>query len=141
MKNQKSCRVVVINPVTKTVNTAEIANQNVLESWYDLISNGCRIVTSAMTIHDPMNKVDNSLLMDDEILLRFDDIRGAWKLANSPQVFFNTAVFAGCDEEGENCDSTMDADRLAANIVWLDREQALVEAAKIMLEPIKIISF
>lgn len=141
MKKSNLSRVVVINPVTKTVNTAEISNQNTLKSWYDLISNGCRIVTSAMTIYDPMNKVDNSLLMDDEILLRFDDIQGAWKLANNPQVFFNTAVFAGCDEEGENCDSTMDAEKLAANIIWLDREQALVEAEKIMIEPIRVISF
>lgn len=141
MKNQKSFRVVVINPETKTVEEKLISNQFVLDTWYALIGNDCRIVTSAMTIHDPMNKVDNSLLMDDEILLRFEDIRGAWKLANSPQVFFNTAVFAGSDEEGENCDSTMDADKLAANIVWLDMEQALDEAEKIMLEPIKIISF
>lgn len=141
MKNQKSFRVVVINPETKTVEEKLISNQFVLDTWYALIGNGCHLVTSATTLYDPINKVDNALLMDDEILLRFEDIRGAWKLANSQQVFFNTAVFAGCDEEGENCDSTMDADKLAADIVWLNREQALLEAEKIMVEPIKVISF
>ena len=140
MTKPQSIRMVVINPETKTVSEVFIENNKTLQTWYSTIGNNCILVATAVTISDVVRNTDNSLLMDDEILLRFDDIKGAWKLPNG-QVFFNTGIFVGCDEEGENCDTTISTDRLQEHITWLDREQALVEAERIMLEPITVISF
>jgi hypothetical protein len=141
MTNSKSNKVVVINPETKMVTTQQVPNDGALKSWYAIIGNGCNLVATAANVPDFRRGIDNTLFCDDEILLRFDDIKGAWRMGDDQSIFFNTCIFSGCDETGETCDTTMNAELIQKNIVWLSKEEALEEAEKIMLEPIKIITF
>lgn len=138
--NNKTFKVVVINPQTKSVYEAQIPAENTLQHWYDTIGNGCTLVTNALSVYDEARDIDNALLMDDEILLRPDDIQGGFTFGKGSPVYTNTAIFSGADNMGETCDTTINAEMVAKQIVWLTREQAIEHAETAMSEPITIIS-
>ena len=138
--NNKTNKVVVINPETQSVYETQIPAENTLQHWYDTIGNGCTIVTNALRVYDEPRDIDNGLLMDDEILLRFDDIKAAFSFGEGSPIYTNTAIFSGADNMGETCDTSINAERVAKQIVWFTREQALEHAEKVMLEPITIIT-
>lgn len=142
MTNKKTeFRVIVIDPETKRVSVQMISAENTLKEWYATIGNGCTLVTTALNSYDQKNAVDNTLLMDDEILLRFDDIKGAYRFGENGPVYFNAGIISGCDEFGETCDCSVSADNLFQQIIWLNKEEALKAAEQVMLEPIKIITY
>lgn len=138
IQQNNTCKVVVIDPANRSVYEKQISNENTLQEWYDTIGNGCNLVTSATSIQDEGDVV-NSLLMDDEILLRPDDIHGAFSFGG--RFYFNTAIFSGVDENGETCDTTIVAEDLLNRINWLDQQSAILLAQRYMEQPIKIISF
>lgn len=140
MTNPKTHKVVIINPETKSVYEAQIPAENTLKHWYDTIGNGCTLVCNALSIYDEARDIDNALLMDDEILLRFDDIQGGFTFGAGSPIYTNTAIFSGADNMGETCDTSINAEMVAKQIVWLTREQALEHAEQVMLEPITIIT-
>jgi hypothetical protein len=83
--------------------------------------------------------VDNALLMDEEILLRPDDIKGGFVFEG--RVYYNTAIFSGADKDGETCDTSIDVDMVNKHVQFISREDAVAYGQEVMdnYEP-KIIS-
>jgi hypothetical protein len=137
--NNKTNRVVVINPETQSVYTAQIPAENSLQHWYATIGNGCELVQVVFSIFDLYRRVDNALLMDEEILLRPDHIKGGFVFEG--RVYYNTAIFSGADKDGETCDTSIDVDMVNKHVQFISREDAVAYGQEVMdnYEP-KIIS-
>lgn len=138
MTTQKNnyCKAVVINPETKSIYEIQISKENTLAEWYETIGNNCTLVCQATSLEDEEKQIINSLLMDDEILLRPEDIKGA--ISYNGRFYFNTCIFTGVNEEGETCDTTIIAEELHNQIYWLEQQSALILAERIINKPIII---
>jgi hypothetical protein len=139
MNNNKTNKVVVINPETQSVYEAQIPAENTLQGWYKTIGNGCELVQVVLSVYDKDMRVDNALLMDEEILLRTSDIKGAFYFDG--RVFFNTAIFSGADEEGETCDCTIDASIVNKHVQFMSQADALQYAEEVLNNNEPIIYF
>jgi hypothetical protein len=136
MTNSQKNRVVVINPENQTVTELLLDKENSLQQWYTTIGNGCRLVQVAMNIYDENADIENSILMDEEINLRPEDIKGGFVFAD--MVITNTALFVGCDNEGDTVSTTVNVPKLAAHLTWLTQQQAIEHAERVMNTPIQI---
>ena len=123
MNTQKDIRVVVINPETKTIEEQFISAKNVLQSYYDIIGNGCELVTSIFSFPSECGNYDNTMMCDDEILLRPHHIKAGFRIGN--YTFVNSALWVGCDSEGETASTTIDIDQLKEEVSWISQEKAL----------------
>lgn len=139
MTTKKQIRIVVINPETKTIEEQFIDSKNTLESYYRIIGNGCELVTSSLS-YDSEDGINNAMLCDDEILLRTYDIQAGFRVDNRA-TFINTAIWVGCDENGETCSTDITIEELESLITWVGKEKALEYAEIVLGQSPMIISF
>jgi len=123
MKNQNEIRVVVINPETQTIQEQFISAENALQSYYDIIGNGCELVTSIFSFPSECGNFENSMMCDDEILLRPHHIKSGFRFGN--YTFVNAALWVGCDSEGNVASTTVDINQIKDMVSWINQEKAL----------------
>jgi hypothetical protein len=130
MSNQKTIRVIVLNPEDKTIEERYLPKENLLPQLYDIIGNNCEIVQSYVGFAGEDDQLRNSLYGDEEILLRPDDIQGGVRILDQVN-FCNICVWVG--DDGENfIDSDLDLELVKETTSFLTKEEAIAHRNEIM---------
>jgi hypothetical protein len=103
-------RVIKINVDTFQVEHIDI--EGGLQSIYDAIGNGCT------NIEAPYMLDNHAFYMDGEILIRPDDIKGAFEIDDKR--FVNSAIIVGTDNEGNDTDCTLPLFAVATSVEFLN---------------------
>lgn len=82
------------------------------------IGNGCELFTCLSF------KNGDTLYIDDESLLRPDNIKGGFKYKNWNYPIVSNAIILGSDSEGESIDAKSTTEDALKGLVWLSEESA-----------------
>jgi hypothetical protein len=86
---------------------------------YNAIGNGCELFCVPISFEN-----GDSLFSDDEILLRENDVKGAFMMPDWSYPIYNNAIILGTDDEGNSVDYKSNIDEIAKN-VWFARSLTL----------------
>jgi len=81
---------------------------------YTLIGNGCSCFTCPIVYEN-----EDGLMADDEILLRPNDIKGAFIYPDWHSPIANNAVIVGADEDGDPVDAKSSIEEIEKGIKWI----------------------
>lgn len=103
-----------INVVTREIEEITIGDFRTIAP---AIGNGCDLFCCPYSFHNL-----DTMYLDDEILLRANDIMGGFSLRSWDAPLVNSAVVIGSTYDGESCDVKMTADELRKIVVFHTKE-------------------
>ena len=82
---------------------------------YEAIGNGCSLFCVPFSFDNR-----DSIFADDEILLRENDIKGAFMMPDWSYPIYNNAIILGTDEEGNSVDYKSTLEEITKNVFFVN---------------------
>jgi hypothetical protein len=127
-------KAIKINVETKSVEYVTLADD--YQAIYPQIGNGCTTFAVPYTFEN-----NDSMFVDDESLLRYDDIKGGFILEDWETPIVGNAIILGCDDEGDSVDVKSKIEEIREQLQFITEDHAKGWARHIMGSPRQIIVF
>jgi hypothetical protein len=127
-------KAIKINVETKSVEYITLGDD--YQEIYPHIGNGCSCFSVPYNFEN-----DDALYVDDESLLRMDDIKGGFILEDWETPIVGNAIILGTDLEGESVDAKSTLEEIKSQLQFISQEHAIGWANHILGQPTRVISF
>jgi hypothetical protein len=127
-------KAIKINVETKSVEYITLGDD--YQEIYNHIGNGCSCFSVPYTFEN-----EDAMYVDDESLLRMNDIKGGFILEEWETPIVGNAIILGTDHEGESIDPKSTLEDIKSQLQFISQEHAKGWASHVMGQPRTIISF